>query len=48
MARHNVATLRTYVTSRATLEREILFPNVPNSEKEPERRDSEIIGVPAI
>jgi integrase len=30
------------------LEREILFPNVPNSEKEPERRDSEIVGVPAI
>ena len=30
------------------LEREILFPNVPISEKESEKRDSELIGVPAI
>jgi hypothetical protein len=30
------------------LEREVLFPNVPKSEKESEERDSETVGVPTI
>jgi hypothetical protein len=29
------------------LEKVVLFPNVPKSESDPERRDSELVGTPA-